>query len=91
MRNHMSDIDAAEIVSHIHNEAIPIPADVEDHLPRADEITGGEVGLHLKVLPVALSFHHADPVSQLLVRVRVLAPEGDEARGRDDVHSPSFS
>src|SRR6185312_6242504 len=86
MRRDVPDVNAPEVVSHVHNQPVPISADVENNLPRTNEIGSRKVRFYLELFGVPLSSHGPHPLVELRRRISMLLSKCRQPRPRDDVH-----
>src|SRR5436305_757566 len=69
--HHVPDVDAAEVVTAVDDEAVFITADIEHDFSPSDEVGRWEILLDVEVLRIALAAHDARPIAQLLRGVLV--------------------
>lgn len=76
MRKDVSDVYASEVVPHVDNESILVPADIEDRPARTRKARGRKVLPKLMRGLVVAALHNPVPRVERSLCIRVLLPKG---------------
>jgi hypothetical protein len=86
VRQNVADVNAAEIVAHVHHESVPALVNVEYDLARANKISRWEVRFDLAMLGVPFAPHDSRPLPEMGRRICVIVSKCRQPCPRDDVH-----
>ena len=75
MREDMPNVYPAQIISHIHDKPILIPANVENSAPFSKKTGSGKILSYFVRTSIALKFHDGKPGSQWPFSIGMILPE----------------